>query len=220
MTIAILFPQINPVIFHIYGPIAIRWYSLAYIVGIMFGFYYLKYLSKNFTEFLNKSLDDIVTYAVLGIIIGGRLGYVIFYDLKNYLYEPWRILATWEGGMSFHGGVIGFCSAIYLFSKKHKIDFLRLGDLGSYAISLSNYEFSKLFSEKLFSNSVSEKKVTDVSNKKEKDRNNNDSILDPITPRILSEIINSNKHNSQSESTTWKDKVKDERSKGSGRRLV
>ncbi|MFN7038882.1 MAG: prolipoprotein diacylglyceryl transferase [Alphaproteobacteria bacterium] len=124
-----LFPQIDPVILNIAGPFAIRWYSLAYIAGILLGHYYLKFISKNFFELSNKAQDEIITYSILGIILGGRLGYVLFYDFKKYLSEPLRILATWEGGMSFHGGILGFTIAVYVFTVRHKIDLLRLADL-------------------------------------------------------------------------------------------
>ena len=99
----------------------IRWYSLAYIVGIILGWAYCKKrLIKN--QHILSLFDDFITYIIIGIILGGRLGYVLFYNLKYYLENPLEILMIWNGGMSFHGGLIGIIVTSQLFSKKHKVN--------------------------------------------------------------------------------------------------
>jgi phosphatidylglycerol:prolipoprotein diacylglycerol transferase len=109
------------------GPISIKWYSMAYIVGIVFGVVYMSYLDKKFSLklFSNKQLDDLSFKVILGIILGGRLGYVLFYNFSYYIFHPLEILYVWQGGMSFHGGLIGFTLAVYFHSKKEKNGFLR-----------------------------------------------------------------------------------------------
>ncbi|MBT4989221.1 MAG: prolipoprotein diacylglyceryl transferase [Rickettsiales bacterium] len=109
------------------GPISIKWYSLAYIFGIIVGFCYLAFLEKKYTLklFSKKQLDDLMFKIVLGIILGGRFGYVLFYNLPYYLSNPIEALYVWQGGMSFHGGLIGLTIAVYLHSQKEKNGFLR-----------------------------------------------------------------------------------------------
>ena len=110
--------NINPVAFQIFS-LEIRWYSLAYIVGILLGWLYCKKkLIKN--QNILNIFDDYITYLILGIIFGGRIGYAVFYNLEYYLENPIEILMVWNGGMSFHGGLIGVIVASYLFSNKHK----------------------------------------------------------------------------------------------------
>ena len=104
-----------------FGIIEIRWYSLAYIFGILFGWFYCKrFLIKD--KVISTLFDDLLTYLIIGIIIGGRLGYILFYNLKYYLNNLLEIFFIWEGGMSFHGGLIGIFIATYVFSKKNKIN--------------------------------------------------------------------------------------------------
>ena len=110
----------DPVAFTLFT-IEIRWYSLAYIFGILFGWFYCKkFLIRD--KIISSLFDDLVTYLIIGIIVGGRLGYVLFYNIKYYLNNVIEILFIWEGGMSFHGGLIGIFFATYLFSRKHKIN--------------------------------------------------------------------------------------------------
>ncbi|MFW0777593.1 MAG: prolipoprotein diacylglyceryl transferase [Rickettsiales bacterium] len=124
------FPTIDPILIQL-GPLAIRWYSLAYVGGILLGWWVLaRELAVRPLQNLNKkAFDDMIVWAVLGIILGGRLGYVFFYKPDYYLFHPLEILYVWEGGMSFHGGFLGFVLAFYLFCKKHKVRFLALMDL-------------------------------------------------------------------------------------------
>ena len=110
----------DPVAFQILS-LEIRWYSLAYIIGIILGWAYCKKkLIKNYR--ILALFDDFITYLIIGIILGGRLGYVLFYNLKYYLENPFEVLMVWNGGMSFHGGLIGVIFAAQLFSSKHKIN--------------------------------------------------------------------------------------------------
>jgi phosphatidylglycerol:prolipoprotein diacylglycerol transferase len=137
---SLVIPYIDPVIVEFYG-VKIHWYALAYILGILLGYFWIKKLNvvqynvhirsaKKFVILLNeKSLDSFITYAVLGIIIGGRLGFVLFYNLDYYLSHPLEIFAVWKGGMSFHGGLIGIILAFYGFSIYYKISYLHLMDL-------------------------------------------------------------------------------------------
>jgi phosphatidylglycerol---prolipoprotein diacylglyceryl transferase len=124
------FPNINPVALQL-GPLAIRWYSLAYVTGILLGWWLIvkEHARRPLAGLTPKALDDTVVWAVAGIILGGRLGFVLFYKPDYYLSHPGEILRLWEGGMSFHGGLIGFITAFYLFSRKHHVSFLSLMDL-------------------------------------------------------------------------------------------
>ena len=124
-------PAIDPVIFSI-GIIDIRWYSLAYIIGILFGVSLIKRLNKFKGNLIpNKEIDSFLIWAVIGIIVGGRVGYVLFYQTKLFLNNPFYIFEIWNGGMSFHGGLLGVIFSIYFFSRYKKLSFLYLSDLVS-----------------------------------------------------------------------------------------
>ena len=114
--------NLNPVLID-FGFIAIRWYSLAYIFGILIGWWLgkkiINHILKNTNlDFNSQDFDDLITYIIISIIIGGRLGYVIFYNLGFYVSNPIDIIKVWEGGMSFHGALIGVVIGTYLFSVK------------------------------------------------------------------------------------------------------
>jgi len=129
-SMTIPFPQIDPVLVQL-GPLAIRWYSLAYIGGVVLGWMLVKReLAKHPLAGLTKArMEDMVMWAIGGIIIGGRLGYTLFYKPEYYFANPMQILHVWEGGMSFHGGFAGFAIAFYFFCRKHGIAYLKLMDL-------------------------------------------------------------------------------------------
>ncbi len=111
------------------GFFQLRWYSLAYLAGIFIGYWYLlKLLKQPGAPMARRHADDLVFYSALGIILGGRLGYVLFYNLPYYLDRPLEILKLWDGGMSFHGGVIGTSLGILYLSWKEKLQWLRLHD--------------------------------------------------------------------------------------------
>ena len=116
--------NLDPILFD-FGFLTIRWYSLAYIFGILIGWWYgRKIIIKKFkilSEGSNlKNFDDLITYIIFSIILGGRFGYVVFYNFQYYLNNPFDIVKIWEGGMSFHGALIGVIIGTYLFSVKKK----------------------------------------------------------------------------------------------------
>jgi len=124
-------PSINSVIFSL-GFVDIRWYSLAYIFAFIFGSIFIKKLNrKSYNLLADIQIDSFFIWAVIGVIIGGRIGYVLFYQTNLFFSEPFYILEIWNGGMSFHGGLIGMIFSIYLFSIKNKIRFFYLSDLVS-----------------------------------------------------------------------------------------
>ena len=111
------------------GFFQLRWYSLAYLAGIFIGYWYmLKLIKQPGAPMARRHADDLVFYAALGIILGGRVGYVLFYNLSYYLQHPLDILKLWDGGMSFHGGMIGTVLGIIYLSRKEKLQWLRVHD--------------------------------------------------------------------------------------------
>jgi phosphatidylglycerol:prolipoprotein diacylglycerol transferase len=128
------YPHIDPVLVHI-GPLAIRWYALAYIFGILIGWAYARAIVRSPALWGGKpplttlDFDDFIVWVTLGIIIGGRLGYVLFYNLPLFAAHPLQILALWGGGMSFHGGFTGCVLAVVLFAHRRGISILSLGDV-------------------------------------------------------------------------------------------
>ena len=121
-------PQFDPVLISI-GPLAIRWYALSYIVGfILFTILGRRRIAQGNSVFTKEMLDDFLTWGILGVILGGRIGYVLFYKFSDYLANPLDIFKVWEGGMSFHGGFLGVVVAMWLFGRKHNISILKLMD--------------------------------------------------------------------------------------------
>ena len=151
------YPNIDPVLIHIYGPISIRWYALSYIAGLLLGWaYVIRLLRKDRLwagpPFMGKrpatpeDIGDLFVWVTLGVIIGGRLGYVLLYGVlycgfaghgapacgglpEAYIFDPIKIIAAWEGGMSFHGGLIGVVLAIFLFCRSRRLSLLAISDL-------------------------------------------------------------------------------------------
>ncbi|GAB4142691.1 MAG: prolipoprotein diacylglyceryl transferase [Sphingomonadales bacterium] len=148
---ALSFPNIDPAI-HI-GPIAIRWYSLAYIGGIVLGWWYmLRLIDRPGAPMAKRHVDDFILWATLGIILGGRLGYVLFYNFSYYLGHPLDALKVWEGGMSFHGGLLGTTLAIILFTRKRGISLPAFADhvacvvpIGLFLGRIANFINGELF---------------------------------------------------------------------------
>lgn len=123
------YPEISPIIFSI-GPLAVRWYSMAYLAGILIGWgLVLRRCEKYQLNLTRQNIEDLVFYITLGIIVGGRLGYVVFYGGRAMWEQPWQILELWKGGMSFHGGAAGVILAIWLYARKIGYPFLMLTDL-------------------------------------------------------------------------------------------
>ena len=121
-------PNFDPVLIHL-GPLAIRWYALSYIVGFcLFIWLGHRRIKSGQTIFTNELLEDLFTWGVFGVILGGRLGYVLFYQSAYYFSHPLNILKIWQGGMSFHGGFIGVLVAMWLFACKHKVKFWAVAD--------------------------------------------------------------------------------------------
>jgi len=127
MPISVLpFPAIDPVLVSI-GPFAVRWYALAYICGILLGWLYARTIIANQrlwggpAPFTATDFDDFVLWVTLGIILGGRVGYVLFYNFDFFIARPLEMLEVWKGGMSFHGGFLGCVLAVVLFGLKRKI---------------------------------------------------------------------------------------------------
>lgn len=124
------FPKIDAVAIPLFGDFGIRWYSLGYIFGILFVWWYVRGVTKRPNAPMTAAhIDDFVTWAMIAIIAGGRLGYVLFYNLGAYISDPISIFRLWDGGMSFHGGLIGVVVTIFYFVHKNKLDLLRVGDL-------------------------------------------------------------------------------------------
>ena len=127
-----LYPWINPVLLQM-GPIAIRWYSLAYIFGFAAAYFLIKFFEKRtFTNnqiITQKRLDALLNITVISTLLGGRLGYVLFYNLDYYLQSPVEILQVWHGGMSFHGAMIAMFFSALIYTKIEKISFLRITDM-------------------------------------------------------------------------------------------
>ena len=125
--------NLNPVLIDL-GIIKIHWYSLAYIFGILIGWWYGRFLIKKKVRFIDqenyiKNFDDLISYIIIGVIIGGRLGYVIFYNPSYFIESPIQIFKLWEGGMSFHGGLIGVIVSTYIFSNLKKLNYKVYFDL-------------------------------------------------------------------------------------------
>ena len=126
---ALQFPDIDPVAFSI-GPLDIRWYALSYMAGFLLGWWAIKYFLKKYpSRYLTlDNIDDLLTWIIIGVIVGGRLGYVVFYNSSYYFENPLDIFKIWQGGMAFHGGLIGVITAMILFANKLKIPFFALAD--------------------------------------------------------------------------------------------
>ncbi len=131
------FPDIDPVAISI-GPFPIRWYALAYLSGLLLGWWYALHITKLDKDGAVKKLDidDFFPWAIAGVIVGGRMGYVLFYNLGMYFADPVEILRVWNGGMSFHGGAMGVIIAMILFAWKRKIYVLRLTDIVCAAVPI------------------------------------------------------------------------------------
>ncbi|MDO6840127.1 prolipoprotein diacylglyceryl transferase [Paraglaciecola chathamensis] len=120
------FPQIDPIIFSI-GPLSLRWYGLMYLVGFAAAFW-LAGVRLSRTNWTKEQLSDLLFWGFLGVILGGRVGYVLFYQFELFLDDPLYLFKIWTGGMSFHGGLLGVITALWWFSRKAKCTFLQVGD--------------------------------------------------------------------------------------------
>jgi phosphatidylglycerol:prolipoprotein diacylglycerol transferase len=133
MLLTIPYPNIDPVFLRI-GPVQLRWYGLMYMLSFIIGFFVMRRMAKSRKLNLsNDDLYDLLFYLILGVMVGGRLGYVLFYDLASYLRAPLSIFAIWQGGMSFHGGFVGMILATWFISRRRGWKFLEIADLVSVA---------------------------------------------------------------------------------------
>ncbi|CCQ72280.1 prolipoprotein diacylglyceryl transferase [Magnetospira sp. QH-2] len=129
MSFVIPFPQIDPVLIA-FGPLVIRWYALAYIAGLLGGWALIRRFGARSPLRIDPvAVDDFMVWATLGVILGGRIGFVLFYNLPFYLQNPLQILQVWQGGMSFHGGLLGVTIAMFLFTRKRGLSFLAFTDV-------------------------------------------------------------------------------------------
>ena len=127
----LLHPSIDPVIVS-FGALQIRWYGLAYVLGFLIGIYFIKQINQHYQKKIDKNkIDDFFIWSIIGVILGGRIGYVLLYQTSSIFINPLNVLYIWKGGMSFHGGLIGITIAILFFSKKNSINFFQLSDLVS-----------------------------------------------------------------------------------------
>jgi len=133
------FPNFSPIAIEI-GPLAIRWYALAYMAGLLLGWFWVVQLLKRRhlwaadVPLTRQHIDDLIVAAAIGIILGGRLGYVVFYNPGYYLQNPGEILQVWEGGMSFHGGFLGFIAAFLIYARWKKLPLGAIADLSAASV--------------------------------------------------------------------------------------
>jgi phosphatidylglycerol:prolipoprotein diacylglycerol transferase len=122
-------PQFDPIAIHL-GPLAVRWYGLMYLVafGLVWTLGRARIASRPDSVWTRKDLEDALFYGILGTIVGGRLGYILFYKAGDYVVAPWKVFYVWEGGMSFHGGMLGVIFAMWLFARVRRQDWLRITD--------------------------------------------------------------------------------------------
>ena len=130
------YPVIDPVLIEI-GPLAVRWYALAYIAGLLLGWRYMRLMAGRAPRTVTgEQIDDFLFYATLGVILGGRIGYVLFYRFDAYLSDPLLILKLWQGGMAFHGGMLGMLIATWWFCRRRRVPVLSLGDMVCAAVPI------------------------------------------------------------------------------------
>ena len=155
---AFAFPAIDPIAFEL-GPLAIRWYSLAYITGLVLGWQYVRLLSRRAITPLDRGpIDDLLFWVALGVIFGGRIGYTLFYKPGYYLANPAEILMVWRGGMSFHGGLLGVVVAMIWFARRSGRPLLTIADTIAAAVPIGLF-FGRLAN---FANGELYGRVTDV----------------------------------------------------------
>ena len=131
-----IFPEIDPVIFNV-GPLAVRWYGMMYLLGFVSGYFMMCHVAKLRSMPIKKDvISDLLFYAVLGVVFGGRLGYTLFYNSSYYLSHPLEIFYVWEGGMSFHGGLIGVLIVMLIFSQRRDLPLLLVSDLAVSAVPI------------------------------------------------------------------------------------
>ncbi len=127
----LMYPHLNPIALQI-GPIKVHWYGIMYLVGFAVAWSLAYYRSRKPGSGWNAELiSDLVFYAAIGVVLGGRIGFMLFYDFSSFIAQPWIIFRIWDGGMSFHGGLIGVIISFWLFGRNHKKSFWEIGDFAA-----------------------------------------------------------------------------------------
>ncbi|HET7233964.1 MAG TPA: prolipoprotein diacylglyceryl transferase [Longimicrobium sp.] len=147
------YPHIDPVALDLPGPLDVRWYGLGYLLGFGAGYLILRALARRgFLRVDPVAVGDLVFAIVLGVVVGGRVGYVLFYELADYAAHPLKILQVWQGGLSFHGGLVGAVAAGAWFARKHRVRWLNVGDAlalgagpGIFAVRVANFINGELY---------------------------------------------------------------------------
>ena len=147
------YPRVDPVLFHVAGPIDVRWYGLGYLAGFAVAYFILRHLARiGFVRMSEHAVGDLVFALVFGVVLGGRIGYLLFYDLPTVVKNPWVAVRIWEGGLSFHGGLLGVMVAAAWFTRKHRIPWLHLCDglalavpAGIFFVRIANFVNGELF---------------------------------------------------------------------------
>ena len=147
------YPFIDPVALDFPGPVDVRWYGLMYLVGFTIAYFVLRWLAREqFLRLHPDAVGDLIFTLVLGVILGGRLGYILFYDFGSFVENPARILRVWEGGLSFHGGLLGVLLAAWWFARERELTYLNLGDslalavpFGIFAVRGANFINGELY---------------------------------------------------------------------------
>lgn len=151
--IEIPYPHVDPVALHLPGGLSIRWYGIAFMVAFFAGYALMRRLARQgFVPLQPDQVGDLLFMLIVGVILGGRLGYILFYDFAQFAANPARIVRIWEGGLAFHGGLLGATAACWWFARKHKVSFLRLGDAlsmvatpGIFAVRVANFVNGELY---------------------------------------------------------------------------
>ena len=151
--IEIPYPRIDPVALQLPGGLAIRWYGIGFMVAFAAGYYILRRLARRgFLPLAPDKVGDLLFALIVGVILGGRLGYILFYDFASFAENPARIIRIWEGGLAFHGGLAGAILAGWWYARRHGVPFLRLGDSlalgvppGIFAVRMANFVNGELY---------------------------------------------------------------------------
>lgn len=153
LLLEIPYPNIDPVAIDLPGPVDVRWYGLGYLLGFLAGYFILRRLARRgFLRIDPDAVGDLIFALVVGVLLGGRLGYILFYELQDYARDPAQILRLWEGGLAFHGGLIGVVVAALWFARKHRVDWRNLADgvalgagPGIFAVRIANFINGELY---------------------------------------------------------------------------
>lgn len=153
LLLEIPYPRIDPVALDLPGPLDVRWYGLGYLVAFVAGYFIMRRLAQGgFFRVDPAAVGDLIFALVLGVILGGRIGYILFYDFADFAANPLRIIRIWEGGLSFHGGLLGTVVAAWIFARSRKASFLNVGDAmalgvapGIFAVRVANFVNGELY---------------------------------------------------------------------------